>query len=113
MHSFEDRRTKKDDIAKSMIHIYCRGNHKNSGTNQLCDECNQLLEYSSFRSSKCPHIERTLYCSNCPTPCYKPDMKEQMRVVMKYAGPRFLFKHPIQFTKHVIYDYKTRKRDEQ
>ena len=34
--------------------------------------------------------------------CYKPDMKEKMREVMRYAGPRMMWYHPIAAIKHLI-----------
>lgn len=105
------RRDKKHDIAEQMIITYCKGNKHDYGEDGLCNDCRELRDYSLQRTTRCPHVEKTLFCSNCPTPCYKPDMKERMRVAMKYAGPRFFFKHPILVTKHIRYDYKTRKKD--
>ncbi len=103
------RREKKHMISSKMIHMYCHAHH-NTDKQSLCDHCQAISDYSEFRTSKCPYIAKTLYCINCPTPCYKPDMKKEMAVIMKYAGPRFLFKHPIYFIDHVITDFKTRGR---
>ena len=105
------RRDEKHDIAYQMIEVYCHGNKHTHERNKLCEACQELADYSQFRTSKCPYIEKTLFCSNCPTPCYKSDMKERMRVAMKYGGPRFFFKHPILVLKHIRYDFKTRKKD--
>lgn len=105
------RREKKHMISAKMIETYCRGNKHTSKDDPVCDKCQQVMDYSQFRTSKCPYIKKTLFCVNCPTPCYKPDMKEEMRKVMKYAGPRFLFKHPIYFIHHVYTDYTGRSRD--
>ena len=35
--------------------------------------------------------------------CYKPELKKRMREVMRYAGPRMIFFHPITTIKHVIH----------
>ena len=37
-----------------------------------------------------PHMETKTFCSPA-RPCYRPEMREQIRAVMRYAGPRMLF----------------------
>lgn len=37
----------------------------------------------------------------CPVHCYKRDMRERMRQVMRYAGPRMLWVHPVAALRHV------------
>ena len=44
--------------------------------------------------------------NNCPIHCYKPDRREQVKSVMKYSGPRMIFKHPIFAIRHIIDGYK-------
>ena len=34
-------------------------------------------------------------CANCPVHCYQRVRREQVKVVMRYAGPRMLWQHPI------------------
>lgn len=114
MIDIEIRRNKKHLISEKMIKMYCQGNkHVTNKLNEsmLCDTCDDLLKYSEFRTSKCPYISKTLYCVNCPTPCYKQEYREKMQSVMKYSGPRFLLKHPIYFIDHYLVDIKTRRRN--
>jgi hypothetical protein len=33
-------------------------------------------------------------CAKCPVHCYRPELRERIRAVMRYAGPRMLFRHP-------------------
>lgn len=107
----QKRREKKHEIVEKMIETYCtKQKHLNDG-GKLCSDCDELLNYSLQRTTRCPHVEKTLFCVNCPTPCYKPDMKEKMRIMMKYSGPRFFFSHPLIVLEHVMYDFKTRKKD--
>jgi hypothetical protein len=61
------------------------------------------------RLDRCPYFPNKPTCANCPTHCYKPDMREQVRAVMRYAGPRMLIKHPILAVFHLI-DGKLDKR---
>ena len=42
-------------------------------------------------------------CRNCPIHCYKPEMKKRIQEVMRYAGPRMFFFHPITTIKHFIH----------
>lgn len=104
----EIRRAKKHQIMKQMTALYCRGHKHQLDENGECADCDLLLRYSLSRTQRCPYIEKTLFCSNCPTPCYRPDMKEKMRVMMKYSGPRLFFRRPITVIWHVVYDYFTR-----
>ncbi|MEW6088610.1 MAG: nitrous oxide-stimulated promoter family protein [bacterium] len=85
---------------KITIEMYCKGNHKvQSG---ICPACSELMEYSLLRLDKCPYQEGKTTCANCPTHCYKKDMREKIRDVMRYAGPRMTSKHPILAFFHFI-----------
>lgn len=85
-----------------MIEIYCKGQKHQRFSNTLCPTCLELFEYAKFRINNCPKIESKTFCSNCSSPCYKPEKKENIRKVMKYAGPRMLFHHPILAIKHLV-----------
>ena len=50
------------------------------------------------------------FCSNCKVHCYKPEMREKIRTVMRYSGPRMIFHAPIPAIRHVIETVKERKR---
>jgi hypothetical protein len=76
-----------------MIEIYCHGHHKNS--NQLCADCNDLFTYAIKRIDKCPLLVDKPTCARCPIHCYKRLMREKIRFVMRYSGPRMLVYHPI------------------
>ena len=34
--------------------------------------------------------------------CYKPDMRQKVRQVMRYAGPRMMLRHPILAVRHML-----------
>ena len=38
--------------------------------------------------------------------CYQPQMREQIRQVMRYSGPRILFHHPVMAIRHLIESHK-------
>lgn len=82
-----------------MIRIYCR--HK-EGNRELCSDCLDLLEYALFRLSKCPFGDSKTSCRKCSVHCYRPDMKERVKMVMRYSGPRMILYHPIAAIRHII-----------
>ena len=41
-------------------------------------------------------------CANCLVHCYSADKREQIRVVMRWAGPRMLLLHPILGISHML-----------
>jgi len=81
-----------------MIKVYCHDHHNSS--RKLCSSCQQLLDYARLRLNKCPFQENKTTCGNCPIHCYKPNQREMVRKVMKYSGPRMLYKHPILAIRH-------------
>ena len=83
-----------------MIQIHCYGQHGVSDT--LCSECKELLEHARQRLAKCPFQEKKLTCAKCSVHCYKTAKREQIRQVMRYAGPRMLYKHPVLTLFHLL-----------
>jgi len=81
-----------------MVRIYCKGHH---GTNsELCPECLQFRDYAFMRLGKCPFQEKKSTCGKCLIHCYKPDMKLNVKKIMRYSGPRLLLHHPILALNH-------------
>jgi hypothetical protein len=76
-----------------MIRIYCRGQHGTCGV--LCGECAGLLAYTGERLEGCRFGIDKPTCAGCLVHCYKPAMRERIRGVMRYAGPRMAYHHPI------------------
>lgn len=87
-----------------MVTIYCHGNkHCKTG---LCKECSTLLEYAYFRLDHCKFSENKTTCRKCHIHCYKPEMREKICKVMKYAGPRMIWHHPFDALKHFFREMK-------
>lgn len=106
----EAKREQEKRIVALMIRIYCRKNHGTKET--LCPECQELLDYASWRSDKCPFMDTKTFCSNCCVHCYKPDMREKIRAVMRFSGPRMMFHHPVMAVRHVVESKKEKRRME-
>lgn len=92
------------DTVRAMVHLYCTAHHKNGEKkdNGLCPECETLLSYAMKRLACCPFGENKAACGNCKVHCYKPEMLEKIAVVMRYAGPRLLWRHPVLSLAHII-----------
>ena len=85
---------------EAMIRIFCKAQHQSAGTS-ICDNCRELLEYARVRLDKCPYAPEKPPCSKCQTHCYKPQLRQQIIKVMKYAGPRMIATHPIMAIRHL------------
>ena len=102
------KRAREKKTVTLMIRLYCRKNH--GVKNALCPDCKALSEYAAQRSDKCPFMESKTFCSNCKVHCYKPDMREKIREVMRFSGPRMIFHHPIMAVCHLIESKKEKRR---
>lgn len=102
-----DKREKEKELVSQMIRLYCMKKHNTK--HELCEDCKKLDEYARERSDKCPFMETKTFCSNCKVHCYKPEMREKIRMVMRFSGPRMLLHHPLIALKHVIETKKEKK----
>ncbi len=94
-----DKLAQEKRVVKLMIELYCTKKHNKK---MLCAECNELLDYANLRADKCPFKETKTFCSNCKAHCYKPDMRDKIKQVMRFSGPLMIFYHPIIAIKHLI-----------
>lgn len=83
-----------------MIRLYCRDHH--GEREGLCNQCTELRDYAIERLARCPFQEGKTTCAKCPVHCYRPERREEIRVVMRYAGPRMILRHPILAVWHLI-----------
>ncbi len=90
----------------AMVEMFCRGNHR---TDTVCDSCRDLLAYSMNKLDKCVFSEAKPTCVKCPVHCYGSEMRDKMRIVMRYSGPRMLLRHPVLTMRH-SFDSRVRTR---
>ena len=104
-----EKREREKAMVGEMIDLYCR---RNRGTKKgaLCESCRALKEYARSRSDHCPFMETKTFCSNCKVHCYRPEMREKIRAVMRFSGPRMLFYHPGPALRHVIETKREQRR---
>ncbi len=96
MHPRIERESK---TVKEMIKLYCWKHHS---VRDLCPECMDLVDYAHERLKKCPFQGGKTTCTKCPVHCYNPLMRERIRVIMRYSGPRMLCFHPVAAIQHLL-----------
>jgi hypothetical protein len=84
----------------AMIRLACRDHHGTRGG--LCANCTGLLAYAAKRLDNCPFGAKKPACANCPIHCYRPDMRAQVCAVMRHAGSRMIWRHPVLAACHLI-----------
>ena len=103
----QSKREREKQLVSQMIALYCRKKHGGKG---LCPDCAALNTYARQRSDRCPFMETKTFCSNCKVHCYKPEMRAQIRAVMRFSGPRMVFHHPVIAVRHVLEASKEKRR---
>ena len=128
-----DRIADEKKVVALMIRMYCRRHCRQQGqnaitdqtartsdTNQahnsnrtgictLCPECAALQDYALRRLDSCRFGNGKPSCRKCPVHCYRADMRERIRTVMRWAGPRMIFHHPIAATRHLLRELRSRE----
>ncbi|MGF7185391.1 putative amidophosphoribosyltransferase [Desulfitispora alkaliphila] len=88
---------------KRMIQLYCKKEH---GQSKLCPDCQKLLIYAEKRLSRCKFGSQKPVCAKCSIHCYASPMREQTIDIMRYSGPKMIFKHPILALHHIFDSFK-------
>lgn len=86
-------------VVRQMIEIYCK--HK-LGLSHISEEYESLSEYAFKRLDYCKFGENKTACKKCPIHCYSPQMREKIREVMRWAGPRMIIYNPIAAIRHLL-----------
>lgn len=108
------------------VSIYCDGHHKDRdraplesdavelgvyGRKKLvlCEECAEHLRYAEKRRAYCPKDPKP-FCAHCDTHCYKSDERTWQQGMMRYSGPRSVWRgHAIDGVKHALEARKYRR----
>lgn len=83
-----------------MIAIFCRKHH--SAKTGSCPECEELNSYAARRVDHCIFGHEKPVCAKCPVHCYKPEMRDKIKAVMRFSGPRMLLNHPVLTAFHLL-----------
>ena len=82
-----------------MIRMYCR---KKEGNKELCNDSKILEQYAQLRLESCKYGNLNTSCKKCTTHCYRKDMREKIREVMRFSGPRMLLYQPFEAVRHMF-----------
>jgi hypothetical protein len=97
--AFASKRLNREwNTMEAMIKIHCRDHH--DVTTSLCMECQGLLDYAGVRLERCRFGAEKPTCASCPVHCYQRTRREQVKAVMRYAGPCMLWEHPLMSLRH-------------
>ena len=106
MSRAESKLEREKNTVSSMIRLYCLKKH--GIKNDLCPDCRKLYDYALRQIDSCPFMETKTFCSVCRVHCYKGDMREKIREVMSFSGPRMIFRYPVLAVRHLM---ESRKND--
>ena len=111
MNQLDKKRQKEQTVVEEMVRLYCRKNHSDYDrkNRKMCPSCQELSDYAKQRSQKCPFMENKTFCANCKVHCYKPEMREKIRQVMRFSGPRMILYHPMLAMWHLICSQKEKR----
>jgi Nitrous oxide-stimulated promoter len=100
-----DRRSAREERTITiMVSMYCRDRHADGcgrDADGLCTGCAELLEYARRRLAACRYGAGKPTCADCPTHCYASARRQQVRAVMRHAGPRMIREHPLLAVAHL------------
>ncbi|MCK4889761.1 MAG: nitrous oxide-stimulated promoter family protein [Candidatus Aminicenantes bacterium] len=91
---------REQNIINVMICMFCHNNHE-TGKEELCDSCRNLRSYSYERLKNCPLLPDKPPCEKCPVHCYNKEMREKVKEIMRYSGPRMVLRHPYFALLHI------------
>lgn len=75
-------------ILERFITVACRKQH-GSPNGDLCADCGDLLRYALRKLERCPYDPKPK-CKECPTHCFRPDYRQRIREVMRFAGIHYV-----------------------
>ena len=89
---------------EKMIMIYCKAKHRKGKV--ICEDCQALLDYACKRLDRCKFGEHKPVCLHCPIHCYTLNMRNKIKDVMQFSGPRMIYKHPILAVLHLLDSFR-------
>lgn len=116
----EDRKLRKDlRLLALFIEMYCNANHQNREREKgevvaegldgvtrrpvrLCPECSKLLTHAWVKRATCPFDPKPA-CKHCPSHCYHPTYREQIRKVMRESGKRIVLRGRLDYLYKLLF----------
>lgn len=89
---------------RKMIGLYCRHHLRQD---MMPEDYRLLGDYACQRLDHCPFGEKKKTCRKCLVHCYAPKEQQQIREVMRWAGPRMIWYAPKEAIVHVWHQLKS------
>ena len=86
-------------VVSRMIRLYCQ---RRLGLESLTEEYRALESYAHRRLDGCKFSDAKPACKRCKIHCYRPDMRDKIRAIMRWAGPRMILYDPIAAIRHLL-----------
>ena len=97
-----DNRIQREKLTiRRMISLYQRRCPEATADEQHYD---LLYAYAVKRLDRCIFGTDKPACKQCPVHCYQPSKREEMKQIMRWSGPRMLWRHPILTGRHLLDD---------
>jgi hypothetical protein len=115
-----DRATRKDLKTLALfIRVYCKHRHGDAAKAPvelkthdvtaiagrelvLCESCRKLLAHAFVKRSHCP-MDPKPACKHCPSHCYHPAYRAQIREVMRFSGRKMLLSGRLDYLFHLLF----------
>ena len=68
----------------------------------LCRECTRLLTHAFTKRSHCPFDPKPA-CKDCPSHCYHPTYRSQIRQVMTFSGRHLVLHGRLDYLYHLLF----------
>ena len=104
---FRSRKEREINTVEIMIRMYCKTRHHSGG--ELCDSCTAVYSYATMKYHHCVFGEIKPVCNVCPVHCYNKTMREKIREIMRFSGPRMILYHPVMAIDHLIRQHWSKK----
>lgn len=101
MKTAEQKREWEQKMVSQMIALYCRKNTARLRPVRILCKTGGIRQ-AAQRALPVYGVIKT-FCSSCKVHCYKPEMREKIREVMRFSGPRMMLYHPLTAMRHIWY----------
>jgi hypothetical protein len=68
----------------------------------LCESCRKLLAHAFVKRSHCPMHPKPA-CKHCPSHCYHPAYRAQIREVMRFSGRKMVLGGRLDYLFHLLF----------
>jgi len=69
---------------------------------RFCTDCSDFLQYAIERRLRCP-LDPKPACKHCRVHCYKTEMREKVREVMRFSGPALIKRGRLDLLWHYFF----------